>query len=194
MLAVLVAIAPVAIVLAPLLALPVSAVQRLAAVAVTGGLPRWPAARNELRRRPGRKLAIATIQLLLTALGATSALVSSRMGGLLGAASMIAVAYALLALWAVATALWPILSDPRRDAPLGGQLRLAAALALGRPLAIGLLLVLVVAAVLICVRLVAPAFVLPSLVLLVIASYVGDAADHLQPFSSTASGARSDSD
>lgn len=187
------AIAPVAIVLAPLLALPVSAVQRLAAVAVRDGIPRWPAAWHELRRRPRRKLAIATIQLLVTALGLINVLVSVRLGGLLGAASTIAAAYALLAIWALATALWPILSDPRCDAPLGRQLRLAAALALGRPLAIGLLLLLAIVAVLVCVRLVAPAFVLPSLVLLVIAAYVGDAADQLHTVSTAEAGARTDS-
>jgi hypothetical protein len=180
-LATLVAIVPAALVLTPLLSLPLSAVQRLAIVAATDDVPRWPAAWSELRRRPARKLGVASVQLLVTLLGATNILVSSRMGGLLGAVTTIVVAYALLAIWAIAIPLWPLLSDPHRDAPFRRQLRLAVAIALGRPLAIGLLLVLVVGAMLVCVRLIAPALVLPSLVLLVVAAYVGGVVDRFVP-------------
>jgi hypothetical protein len=174
-------VVPAAIVLAPLLALPGSAILRLASIALADGVPTLGAAWTEARRRAGRKLLVAAVQLLVTGLGILNLLIAAGLGGLAGALSGIAVAYGMLAVWGVATPVWPLLSDPRRDAPLGRQLRLAVAVLLARPLGILVLLGLAVGSAILSIQLFFPALVLPSFVLLTVAAYVGDVLDRLDP-------------
>jgi hypothetical protein len=87
----------------------------------------------------------------------------------------------MLAVWGVATPLWPLLSDPRRDARLGRQLRLAVAVLLARPLGILVILAVAVGSAILSIQLFFPALVLPSFVLLAVAAYVGDVLDRLDP-------------
>jgi hypothetical protein len=174
-------VVPAAIVLAPLLALPGSAIMHLASIAHADGVPTLGAAWAEARRRAGRKLLVAAVQLLVTGLGILNLLISAGLGGLGGVLSGIAVAYGLLAVWGVATPLWTLLSDPRRDVPFGQQLRLAVAVVLARPLGMLVLLAVAVGSAILSIQLFFPALVLPSFVLLAVAAYVGDVLDRLDP-------------
>jgi hypothetical protein len=179
--ATLMTVVPAAIVLVPLLALPGSAILRLASVALADGVPTLGAAWTEAWRGAGRKLLVAAVQLLLTGLGILNLLISAGLGGLAGALSGIAVAYGMLAVWGVATPLWSLLSNPRRDAPVRRQLRLAAAVVLARPLGILVLLAVAVGSAILSIQLFFPALLLPSFVLLAVAAYVGEVLDRLDP-------------
>ena len=110
-----------------------------------------------------------------------SAPLAPGIGGIPGILSTIVAGYALVASSVYATALWPIVCDPRREGPLREQRRLALAVMLLRPVQIAVLTVITVLAVLVSVQLVAPAVFLPLLVMLAIAGYVVDVADRLRP-------------
>jgi hypothetical protein len=165
----------------PLLVLPTAVLQRLAVVAARGGTPRWAVIGEEVGRRAGRKLLLASLQLLVIALGAGNATLAPEIGGVAGLLSGVVVAYALIAVWLYAVALWPIVCDPRRDGPLREQLRLAASVLLVRPLQVAVLAIIAVLAMVASVQLIAPALILPALVLLAIAAYVVDVGDRLRP-------------
>lgn len=180
------ALAPAAVILAPLVALPGSALMRLATVAVEDGVPTWRTALAEARRRVGRKLLIAAVQSVITLLGVVNILLSGSIGGLIGGVSAAIAGYVLLVVWTLSLALWPILSDPRRDAPLGRQLRLAVAIVLTKPLGLLVVLALAVGSAIVCVQLIAPSIVLPALVFLTLAAYVGPLVDRLEPAGSGA--------
>lgn len=181
MLAGLTTVVPFTILLAPLLALPAAAVLRLAMVALADGVPSWRVALAELRRAPGRKLAIAAIQLALTGIGIVNLIASGSIPGIAGALSTVVVAYGLLIVWWLATAVWPILADPRREMGIGRLLQLGLAVALSRPLGMLAVLAIVVGSAIVSVQYIFPAIVLPSLVLLVVAGYVGPIVERLDP-------------
>lgn len=181
------ALVPAAVILAPLVALPGSALMRLATVAVEDGVPTWRTALAEARRRMGRKLLVAGVQSVITLLGVINILLSGSIGGLVGGVSAAIAGYVLLAVWTVSLALWPILSDPRRDLPLGRQLRLAVAIVLTRPLGLLVLLALAVGSAIVCMQLIAPSIVLPALVFLTLAAYVGPLVERLRPGESDSS-------
>lgn len=172
---------PVAIVLAPLLAVPTSALMRLAVAAARDGVPSWSMARDELGRLVGRKVGLAAVQLLVTVIALVNVLVGSGVGGLPGILSAIVAGYALVVVTVYAHALWPIVCDPQREAPLGQQLRLAVAVVMLRPLTLGVLSLITVLAVLVSLQLLVPAIFLPSLVLLATAAYVVPFVDGLRP-------------
>jgi hypothetical protein len=174
-------IVPPLIVGVPLLALPTAVLTRLAVVAARDGTPRWAMIGEELGRRAGRKLLLATLQLLVIALGVGNVTLAPEIGGLAGWLSGLVAAYALIAVSLYAVALWPIVCDPLRDGPLRQQLRLAASVLLVRPLQVFVLAVIAVLAMVASVQLIAPALILPALVLLAIAAYVVDVADRLRP-------------
>lgn len=181
------ALVPAAVILAPLVALPGSALMRLATVAVEDGVPTWRTALAEARRRMGRKLLVAGVQSVITLLGVINILLSGSIGGLVGGVSAAIAGYVLLVVWTLSLALWPILSDPRRDLPLGRQLRLAVAIVLTRPLGLLVLLALAVGSAIVCMQLIAPSIVLPALVFLTLAAYVGPLVERLRPGESDSS-------
>jgi hypothetical protein len=170
-----------AIVLAPLVALPASALMRAAVEVARGTGPGWSNALAELRRRAGRKVLLASAQLIVAAvaglnlaLAASLAAVPALVGAGLGAAGLIVSS-------AFAIALWPIVCDPRRDGPLRGQLRLALGIVVLRPLQIGALLAVAALAVTACVLFIVPLILLPALVVLLAGAYVVPSADAIEP-------------
>ena len=176
---------PVAIVFAPLLALPTAALMRMAVASARDRSPTWAMARVELGRVPGRKVALAAVQLLVIGFGLTNVFLGVGISGLLGALSAIVSGYVVLATWMYALALWPIVCDPERKGPVGEQLRVALAVVVVRPLQLGLLALLAALAVVVSLQLIVPAIFLPSLVLLVVAGYVVPVADELRPLEQT---------
>ena len=124
---------------------------------------------------------LAAIQLLIMGLSLTNVVLGGSIGGLAGTASAIVAGYALIAVSVYALALWPIVCDPAREAPLRGQLRLALALVTLRPLQLLVLALITVLAVIVCIQLIVPLLFLPSLVLIVVAGYVVPVADRLRP-------------
>lgn len=165
--------------LAPLLAIPAVMLMRLASAAVEDEVPSWRMARAEASRRIGKKLAVATVQLVLTAMAVTNVLVSGGIGGLAGVVSAVVGVYGFIVVWALALPLWTILADPGRDAPLARQLRLAAAVVFARPGGILVLLVLTAGSAVLSVQLIVPALVLPAVVMLAVAAYVRPVLDAL---------------
>src|SRR5687768_6377457 len=89
--------------------------------------------------------------------------------------------YAVIATWMYGVALWPIVCDPDREAPLREQLRMALTVVMLRPLQIGVLALIAALALIVCVQLIAPAVFLPGIVLVVIAGYVVPFVDRLRP-------------
>lgn len=172
---------PALVVVAPLLALPAAVLMRLAVAVARDEAASWALARDELLRRAARKVAVATVQLLLTALAALNVLLAPSFGGLLGAVVAAAAAYGGIMVTAYAIALWPLVCDPRRDGSLASQLRLAAAIVLLRPLQVAALLAMIVASVALSLMFVAPAVLLPSVMALIVAAYVVPVADVMSP-------------
>lgn len=172
---------PLVVILTPLLALPTASLMRLAVAAARDRAPTWPMAREELGRLAGRKVVLAAIQLLILGLSLTNVTLGSSIGGLPGIASAIVAGYALIAISVYALALWPIVCDPAREAPVRDQLRLALALVALRPLQLAVLAVITVLAVIVSIQLIVPLLFLPSLVLIMIAGYVVPVADRLRP-------------
>jgi hypothetical protein len=172
---------PAAWLLVPLLALPTASLTRLAVTAVRLGVPSLRIAGEELVRLPIRKIALAALQLLLVAIGLTNVRLAGDIGGLPGVLSAAVAAYAMVGASVLAVALWPIVCDPVREAPVRAQLRLALAVVVRRPLQLITLAVIAGLAALVCLQLIVPALILPSLVLLAIAGYVVPAADELLP-------------
>ena len=172
---------PLVVILTPLLALPTAALMRLAVATARDRAPSWPMAREELGRLAGRKVVLASIQLLLLGVSLTNVVLGGNIGGLPGIASAIVSGYALIAVSVYALALWPIVCDPAREAPVRDQLRLALALVTLRPLQLVVLAVITALAVIASIQLIVPLLFLPSLVLIMVAGYVVPVADRLRP-------------
>jgi hypothetical protein len=173
---------PPLIVLAPLAALPVAGIFRIATLIVRGesvsfwdGLSAW---RGEIRP----SLALGT-----GLLGAAVVLGFNLVSGILsdslpGWAFATLAFWGLLGAWLYAWVAWPILLDPlRAREPATNRLRLAALLLLAHPVRIGALgLVLAVLVVVSTVAVVALMSVSVSFAALVSARYVLPAADRLE--------------
>jgi len=172
---------PILIVLAPLLALPTAVLMRLAVAAARDRSPSWSMATAELGRLAGRKLLLGAAQLIALALGVVNVLLAGSIGGILGILSALIASYAVIATWMYGVALWPIVCDPDREAPLREQLRMALTVVMLRPLQIGVLALIAALALIVCVQLIAPAVFLPGIVLVVIAGYVVPFVDRLRP-------------
>ena len=166
---------------APLLAIPTSALMRLAVVAVRSGVPTLPVAWAEMGRLPQRKAGVAFVQLLLLGVTVANLDLSVRIGGALGLLSAGVALYAAVATAIVSIAIWPIVCDPAREGTLRDQLRLALSLVVRRPLQLLVLALLTVLAVYVSTQLLVPTLVRPTVVLLAIAGYVVPAADALRP-------------
>lgn len=167
--------------LTPLLALPTAILMRMAVVAARQGTPRWSLAGSELWRLPGRKVALGALQLVILLLAITNILLSGEIDGLPGALSTLVAGYAVIATSIYAVALWPIVCDPAREAPIAEQLRLALGVVMLRPLQMFVLALITALAVVVSVQLIVPAIFLPSIVLLAVAHYVVPAVDRLRP-------------
>ncbi len=174
------AVVPLLVVLLPLLALPASVLMRLAVEAARDAAPQPGLARAEASRLALRKLGVATVQLLVLALGVLNVSLAPAIGGVPGLLAGIVAAYALIASAVFAVALWPIVCDPRREAPLADQLRLALAVTLLRPIQLAVLALIALLAGIVSAQLIVPALFLPSLVALAAAAYVSDVADRLR--------------
>ncbi|HET8778353.1 MAG TPA: hypothetical protein VFN76_11910 [Candidatus Limnocylindria bacterium] len=172
---------PVVVILTPLLALPTACLMRLAVATARDSMPTWPMAREEFGRLAGRKVALAAVQLLILGLSLTNVVLGGSIGGVAGMASAVVAGYALIAVSVYALALWPIVCDPAREAPVRDQLRLALALVTLRPLQLVVLAVITVLAIIVSIQLIVPLLFLPSLVLIAIAGYVVPVADRLRP-------------
>jgi hypothetical protein len=175
----LVSVVPVLVIALPLLALPTTAMMRLAVTAVRAGVPTLRMARDEVGRHAGRKLAIAAAQLVLLGLGLTSISLAGSIGGVMGILSAIVAGYVVIGSSVIVTALWPIVCDPARDVPAAQQLRLALAVVVRRPLQMGVLALIGFLSVAVSFRLIVPGLILPGLALLIVAAFVVPAADEL---------------
>jgi hypothetical protein len=171
---------PPLLILAPLLALPVAVLMRLAVATARDEAPTWRVAAGEFGRLGGRKLLLGAGQLALMAVGLTNLIVSDDIGGLAGVVSALVGVYAVVLTSLYAFALWPIVCDPRREASLRAQLRLAVVLLMTRPLQLGVLGLIAGLALVLSVQLIVPAVILPSLVLIMVAGYVVPAIDRLR--------------
>lgn len=174
------AVMPLLVVLVPLLALPASALMRLAVEAARDSSPQRGIVRAELGRLAWRKVGLAAAQLLVLGIGVLNVSLAPAIGGLPGLVAGGVAAYAVVGSSVYAVALWPIVCDPRREGPLAQQLRLAMAVTLLRPLQLAVLALLAVLAGIVSAQLIAPAFFLPSPVVLAAAAYVVDIADRLR--------------
>jgi hypothetical protein len=139
-----------AVVLAPLLALPTAACYRLAGTIVRGGPVSGGDALRMTRSAAIRALGVGVASVIIGGVllvNLLSGLVGS--GGPVGWAIGTAALWGLLAGWVILLHLWPVLADPARaDRRLRDLLRLAVTVALARP---GRALVLVLASTLIVV-------------------------------------------
>ena len=172
---------PVLLLALPVIALPTAALTRLAVSAVRSGVPTLGMARNELGRLPLRKLAMAAVQVLVLGIAASNLGLAGEIGGVLGAMSAGVAVYALVVTGIFAMAVWPIVCDPLREGSLRDQLRLALAVALRRPVQLGLLALIAGLAAVASLQVPVLGLFLPSVVLLAIAGYVVPSADEIAP-------------
>ncbi len=172
---------PILALAAPLLAIPTSALMRLAVVAVRSGVPTLAVAWGEIWRLPQRKVGVAFVQLLLLGVAVANLDLSVRIGGALGVLSAGVALYAGVATAMLSIAVWPIVCDPARDGPLREQLRLALSVVVRRPPQLLVLALLTALAVYVSTQLLVPALVRPAVVMLAVAGYVVPAADAIRP-------------
>ena len=175
-------LAPPAILLVPLLALPTAGMFRLAGRIVRGDAVAFSDATDAWRSDVRATLATGAGLALATAILAVNLLTGLGSGTPLGWAIATLAGWGLVGLWLFAWVAWPILADPRRAGrPAVARLRLAALLLLAHPARIGALgLVLGVFLVVSAVALVALVTVSVSLAALVAAELVLPAADRLE--------------
>jgi hypothetical protein len=125
---------PAAVLLSPVLGLPVLVIFRLSAVAARGSTPTFADAAAVLRRLGPAALGIAASALLVAAAGLVNLVTGLALGTPLGWALATVAAWTLLATATLLLAGWPILADPaRQETPARMRLRLAALLVLAHP-------------------------------------------------------------
>jgi hypothetical protein len=172
---------PGLILVVPLLALPTASLTRLAVAAVRAGVPTLAMARDELGRLVLRKLGLAVAQIAVMAISLANLRLVAEIGGVPGLLSGGVALYATIVTVLYGMALWPIVCDPMRAGPVRGQLRLALAVTLRRPLQLALLGLFAGLAAVASVEVLAVALFLPSVVALAIIGYVVPAADEIVP-------------
>ncbi len=172
---------PILALTAPILAIPTSSLMRLAVAAVRAGVPTLRMAREELGRLPGRKLVLGTVQMLLLGVALANVGLAGKIGGVPGLLSGGVAVYAAVVTALLSVAAWPVVCDPRREGPWRDQLRLTIAVALRRPVPLGVLAGIVALAAYVSVQLIVPALFLPAVVLLAVAGYVVPLADEIAP-------------
>jgi hypothetical protein len=125
------------------LGLPAAGVMRMATVHVRRGTARMPALAEGLHR-PWRTLGLVAVQALIAFLFSVDVTLGWSLGSVAGGVLAVAGFYGLLALWAYAIVAWTLILDPRMDDQrLPYTLRVAAFVAVSRPLPVlGLALLL----------------------------------------------------
>ena len=184
-------VAPLGLLLIPLLALPTAGVFRVTTrIARGASVSFWDAV------DAWRTDVLSTLAIGIAVAGATAALGANVVTGLasgspLGWGLATLAGWGLVALWLLAWTAWPILLDPdRADRPVSARLRLAALLVLAHPLRVGALalaLALFLAASTVAV--VALGTISVAFAALVASRYVLPAADRLEARISAAAAA-----
>ena len=123
-----------ALVVAPLLCLPLVGVARLAAQIVRGDDVVLSDVTTAIRSHGLVALAAGVVFEVATLVAATNVIAGVSGGGAIGWAFAVLAGWGLAALWVVGLAFWPLLVDPARDAtPVGERARLAGLVVLAHP-------------------------------------------------------------
>jgi hypothetical protein len=123
-----------ALVVAPLLCLPLVGIARLAAQIVRGDDVVLSDVTTAIRSHGLSALAAGVAFELATLVAATNVVAGIAGGGAIGWAFAMLAAWGLAALWVVGLAFWPLLVDPARDAmPVAARARLAGLVVLAHP-------------------------------------------------------------
>ena len=135
-----------------------------------------------LRTRFWAVLALGGMQLAMTALVVFDLLLGIQLGGILGFVLAMVAVYTGLAVWVLASAMWPIVTDPERRADsLRSGMRLGALLVLAHPVRMGLMAVVLAAITLVSAILAAAILTFAAVyVALVAAHFVLPSADRLE--------------
>ena len=123
-----------ALVIAPLLSLPLVGVARLAAQIVRGDDVVLSDITTAIRSHGLSVLAAGVAFEVATLVAATNVVAGIAGGGAIGWAFAVLAGWGLAALWVVGLAFWPLLVDPARDAmPVAARARLAGLVVLAHP-------------------------------------------------------------
>lgn len=123
-----------ALVIAPLLCLPLVGVARLAAQIVRGDDVVLSDVTTAMRSHGLSALAAGVVFEVATLVAATNVVAGIAGGGAIGWAFAVLAGWGLAALWVVGLAFWPLLVDPVRDAmPVAARARLAGLVVLAHP-------------------------------------------------------------
>jgi hypothetical protein len=123
-----------ALVIAPLLCLPLVGIARLAAQIVRGDDVVLSDVTTAMRSCGLSALAAGVVFEVATLVAATNVVAGIAGGGAIGLAFAMLAAWGLAALWVVGLAFWPLLVDPARDAtPVAARARLAGLVVLAHP-------------------------------------------------------------
>jgi hypothetical protein len=123
-----------ALVIAPLLCLPLVGIARLAAQIVRGDDVVLSDVTTAMRSYGLSALAAGVVFELATLVAAMNVVAGISGGGAIGWAFAMLAAWGLAALWVVGLAFWPLLVDPARDAtPVAARARLAGLVVLAHP-------------------------------------------------------------
>jgi hypothetical protein len=123
-----------ALVIAPLLCLPLVGIARLAAQIVRGDDVVLSDITTATRSHALSALAAGVVFELATLVAATNVVAGMSGGGAIGWAFAMLAGWGLAALWIVGLAFWPLLVDPARDAmPVAARARLAGLVVLAHP-------------------------------------------------------------
>jgi hypothetical protein len=168
--------------LVPVLALPLSALARMAGLAVRRQGVELSDALDPLRRRL-RAVVVSAVafSIALVILG-VNVVTGLAVGGLVGAALATFAVWGLVVLAGFGVTWWPLLTDPEHDATTARNIaRLCALLLLAHPLRMGLLVLIVGAVMLASTILIAAVMTISvAFVMLLAAHYVLPAADRLE--------------
>ena len=178
----LLSLSALAILVVPLLAPLACGLVRLAVVAARDEHVALRTALPGIRHRWMAKFGVAALQCAVLLLALLNLLLAPSIGGLLAAISLAMSVYLIATVLAYATALWPLVCDPRReDAPLSALARLALVVLFRKPFQLLFLVLAGVLAAIVIRNLIVPAFFLPSMAVLLMAGYVIPAADEIAP-------------
>ena len=135
-----------------------------------------------LRARSWRILALGAAQLALTIIAGFDLVLGLQLGGIVGIVMAATAFYTGVALWVLAWAIWPIVTDPERlDEPIRSCVRVGALLVLAHPIRLGLL-ALVLAVITVASTILAAAIITfaAAYLALVAAHFVLPSADRLE--------------
>jgi hypothetical protein len=155
---------------------------RMAALDARGRVVRFGQFSEGVALRFGAKIGLGVAQTGLLLVGGLNLQLGLSMEGLPGAVVTIVAAYVLLASWTAGLAIWPLMTDPRRDAySVRQRLALGVRLIFARPVLITLAGLLAGGGLYAGTEFIAPLGFIPGLVALMTAHLVLPAADQLDP-------------